>query len=197
MKALKDNLSKMILSICEILVGVLLLINPVGFTKGIIIAAGSFLIIIGIVDIIKYFRINAVSAAVSQFLAKGLIAIVIGAFCILKTNWFVITFPVLTMIYGVIILIAGLGKVQMTVDMIRLKKSGVILFLISALLSLACAVIIIMNPFESTKVLWMFIGITLIIEALCDFISTIVSGTKKIAENAASKVVSEQDGSVE
>ena len=68
----------LIVCICELLVGILLLINPVGFTKTIIIAIGVVLILTGIGSLITYFRTEPVYAARSQNLAKGLIAIVAG-----------------------------------------------------------------------------------------------------------------------
>lgn len=44
MKAIKENAGSLILSLAEIAVGILLLVNPVGFTAGIIIAAGVLLL---------------------------------------------------------------------------------------------------------------------------------------------------------
>ena len=47
------------MSFVEILIGILLLINPVGFTSSIIVAFGIVLTIMGIGQIIKYFRTDA------------------------------------------------------------------------------------------------------------------------------------------
>ena len=33
-----------------------------------------------------------------------------GAFCAFNSRWFIATFPVITLIYGVIILVAGIRK---------------------------------------------------------------------------------------
>ena len=123
MKNLKENLNGILVCLFEIVVGILLLINPVGFTSGIITAVGIALMVIGLVCVVKYFRADARVAAVSQLLVKGLVALLGGAFCTFRSAWFVVTFPVLTILYGVAILITGLSKVQLTVDMIRLKNS--------------------------------------------------------------------------
>lgn len=179
MKALKENVNGIILCLFEILVGILLLIDPVGFTAGIIICAGVVLIVLGIVSIVKYFREDAREAAVSQALMKGLVALAAGLFCVLRSRWFVLTFPILTIIYGVVILVAGLGKVQLTVDMIRLKNKKWFISAISAVLSIVCAVVILNNPFATTTVLWMFTGITLIIEAVVDIIVLIFNCKNK------------------
>ena len=70
---LKRNLSSMAMSIAEVIIGILLLVNPIGFTSGIIIAFGIVLMIMGISKTIKYFRTEPEEAAVSQILVKGLL----------------------------------------------------------------------------------------------------------------------------
>lgn len=181
MKTRKQNLNGIILCLFEALTGILLLINPIGFTSGIIMAAGIALLIMGLVSIVKYFRADAAEAAASQSLMTGLVVLLVGAFCTFRSQWFIITFPVLTIIYGVGVLVAGLGKVQIAVDMLRLKNKKWFLGAVSALISIICSVVILQNPFTSTTVLWMFTGISLLAEAIFDVITLIVSGNKKAA----------------
>ncbi|MGM9634848.1 MAG: HdeD family acid-resistance protein [Candidatus Avispirillum sp.] len=178
MKKLKGQTGSLILSIAEILVGVLLLVNPTAFTSVIIIAVGILLLAAGIVNIVKYFRAPAFEAAKSQKLLWGLLALVSGVFCIFKFRWFIVTFPILTVLYGIAVLISGLWKVQWTVDIIRIKRKKWFLAAISAAVSIICAVVILSNPFTSTAVLWLFIGISLIVEAVIDIVTIIVSAVK-------------------
>lgn len=181
METRKRILGGLAMCLFELLVGILLLINPIGFTSGIIMAAGIALLIAGLVSIVKYLKMDAAKAAVSQSLMTGLIALLAGAFCTFKSQWFILTFPVLTMLYGVVVLVAGLAKVQKAVDMLRLKNKRWFLGAISALISILCGIVILQNPFASTTVLWMFTGISLIVEALFDVITLIVSGNEKAA----------------
>lgn len=180
MKFLKNNLGGIAMCLLELLVGALLLINPVGFTSGIIMGAGLVLILIGIVCIIKYFRAEPEEAAKSQNLLKGLIALLAGVFCALRSEWFVVTFPVITLIYGLVILITGLGKIQWTVDILRQKKPKWFLCGLSALVSTVCGLVIIAAPFTTTAVLWMFTGISLIVDACFD-IPALILTNKKVA----------------
>lgn len=175
MKTKNFNLNHLLTSLFELLVGILLLIDPVGFTSGIIVVAGIILCILGIRSVIKYFRADAVLAAKSQSLLTGLALLLAGGFCIFKSRWFVATFPILTILYGVIMLLVGLSKVQITVDLLRLRGRRWYLAAISAALSLICAIIVLANPFGTTAVLWMFAGITLIAEAVMDIITAIFS----------------------
>lgn len=179
MKFIKQHANSIILCLFEVLVGILLLIDPIGFTSGIIIAFGIVLLVTGLISVIGYFRMDALEAASSQALVKGLIALAAGAFCVFKAQWFIITFPLLTILYGVAVLGAGFAKIQWTVDAIRLKLDKWFLPALSAVISLLCAIIILSNPFASTLALWMFTGISLIVEAVFDVVALFFNQKEK------------------
>lgn len=162
-----------ILSLCEAIIGVLLLVNPVGFTTGIIIFLGIVFLLLGIASVIQYFRTAPEVAVAKQSLTRGCLEILIGVFCVTKSAWFLATFPLLTILYGIGTLVTGITKVQWTVDKIRLKRKRWFWTAISAVLTILCAMVILWNPFSGTTVLWMFIAITLIVEAVIDLIAAI------------------------
>ena len=161
------------MSLIEIVIGILLLINPVGFTSGIIIVFGIVMMIMGAVKMIQYFKMDAEEAAGKGFLATGMIFVVVGAFCAFRSGWFLATFPVITILYGVLILAAGIAKLQKSVDMVRVKQKYWFVALISAVFTLLFALLIIFDPFASTAILWTFIGISFIVEAVMDILTFI------------------------
>lgn len=173
MKRVNSGNSSLLMSIIEIVIGILLLINPVGFTSGIIVTLGIVLAIMGVGQIIGYFHTEAEEAASGGKLTKGILFTVFGLFCAFKSGWFIATFPVITILYGVLILVAGVSKLQKAIDMVRVKQNYWFVALISAALTLLFAVLIIFNPFASTAILWTFIGVTLIVEAVMDIITFI------------------------
>jgi len=177
MDVMKGKVNGIVFCIFEIVVGILLLVNPTGFTFGIIRTAGIALIFLGIFEVVKYFKISTEEAALGQELVKGLVAILSGIFCTFKTKWFIVTFPVLTVIYGVAILLSAISKVQLTVDMIRQKKEKWFLAAINAVISIICACIILKSPFSSAAVLWIFTGVTLIIEGTFDVVTLFIGKT--------------------
>lgn len=170
MKNKSIRVGSILLSLCEIIVGILLLINPMGFTVGIITFLGVVLLIAGAVSVIQYFRIAPEEAAQGRSLASGLIEIALGLFCVLRSGWFLATFPVFTMVYGTVTLVTGIAKIQWAVDMIRAKKTKWWWGAIDAAVTIVCAVIILCNPFTSTTVIWTFVAISLIVEAVADVI---------------------------
>lgn len=177
MNSLKGNVNVIMLCLFELIVGTLLLINPVGFTAGIIMVVGIVMILLGLIDVVRYFRTSADEALLEQTLAKGLLSLLAGIFCVWKTEWFIVTFPVLTILYGILILVAGISKIQLTVDMLRMKNKKWFWAAISAVISIACAIAILQSPFASTAVLWMFTGASLIVEGIIDIV-TMIAGRK-------------------
>lgn len=170
MKNKSIRVGGILLSLCEIIVGILLLIDPVGFTVGIITFLGAVLLIAGVVSAIRYSRADPKEAAQGRNLTIGLVEIVLGLFCVLRSGWFLATFPVFTMVYGAITLVTGIAKIQWAVDMIRTKKPKWWWVAIDAAVTIVCAAIILCNPFTSTTVVWIFVAISLIVEAVADVV---------------------------
>ena len=162
MNALKECISDFTLCIAELIAGILLLFNPIQFTSTVIIGAGVILIILGLIEMVNYFRTDAKTAALGRLFTNGLVSVLVGVFCVVRWDWFLATFPVLTMVYGSIILLTGISKIQLAVDMVRLKNSQWRWATINAALTLICAIVILCNPFTSTEVLWLFTGAVLV-----------------------------------
>ncbi len=188
MKTKNRSLNSILLGCLELLVGVLLLVNPEGFAAGIFIALGVVLGILGLRFIILYFRTDAQEAALSHNLVIGLGCIAAGAFSGFGSRWIVSVFAAMPVLYGLLLFGAGLIKLQATVDMLRLKQDKWYLTAVSAVLSVGCGVVIILNPFGVTKILWGFTGGALIAAALVELITVIFFqlGTKAVKEETES-----------
>jgi len=178
MGKMNRNTGNLLMCLSEIVIGILLLINPVGFTSGIIITIGILLAILGIVNIVGYFRADPEEAALKNELAKGLVFGSVAFVCIFRTGWFIAAFPLITVFYGILILLSGISKIQWAVDMLRLRQKYWFVALIGAALSILFAVLVLANPFSSTLFLWNFIAASLIIEAVIDIL-TFLFGRKQ------------------
>jgi len=171
MRKINRSTGNLLTCIFEIMVGILLLIDPVGFTSGIIVVFGIVLAVIGAISLFRYFREDAETASQESGLAKGIIFAIFGLFCAFKSEWFMVTFPLLTVLYGILTLVSGVSKVQWAVDMLRAKQKYWFVEVISAVLTIICAILILTNPFTSTAFLWTFIGVSMIVEAVVDVIA--------------------------
>lgn len=163
MEKLRKIPTRLILCIFELALGVVLLIDPVKFTSTVITAIGVLLCVLGALSAITYFRLDPEEAAISQELMKGLTLLAVGIFCIYRSDFFVRWFPVLTTLYGGVILFTGMAELQWTVDMVRLKRGVWQVSAVSALLSFILGVVVLANPFAVLKTLWTFTAISLII----------------------------------
>lgn len=168
---MKEKLSIILASIAEILVGILLLVDPIGLTIWIVRALGVVFVVAGVISVIQYFRQPAVEALLKKSLAAGILAVIFGLWCITQGEWFLSIFPLLTTLYGIAILVSGAVKIQWTTDMIRLKRGPWIWMALSAAVTMICSFVILANPFASAAALWIFIGITMIVEAVIDIVA--------------------------
>lgn len=168
MEKLKKSMGKIVVCLCEIAVGVVLLVNPDSFTKMVITGVGILLCILGAIAVINYFRADPAEAALSQELTRGVLALMLGVFCIYKSGWIVNTFLPIVVLYGVAALVIGVLKLQWTVDMIRLKADGWIPTAVAAALSIILGLVIIFSPKSS---MWTFIAIALIVTGAVDAVS--------------------------
>lgn len=175
------KISKLLLALCELAIGVVLLINPEGFSEIIIKGIGAALMVFGIISIVRYFKETPEAAAQEQTLTVGLLEVLFGLFCLLKSDWFLVTFPLLTVLYGVITLIIGVAKIQWAADLLREKAGKWFLAAISAAVSVVCSIIILCNPFASAAVLWTFIAVSLILEAVFDTIGAFFAKEEHIS----------------
>ena len=84
--------------------------------------------------------------------------------------------PALFTIYGVIMLVSGVMKLQRMADMRRIRHPRWYMPGISALLYIILAVIILLNPFSTAMVVWIFVGVSMIVSAVLDMITLIIAG---------------------
>ncbi len=170
---MKQKLSGIGLAVIEIIVGILILIDPKGLTQAIITVAGIVLIVMGAISLINYFRSDPVGGVLRQGMTTGLMEVAIGLFCLVKTGWIVSVFDT---VVGLAILISGVSKLGMAIDFMRLKDSSWKPALINAIVTLVCAIIIV--SISASDALWIFIGIVLIVQAALDIVTTFFPGKK-------------------
>lgn len=163
MTFIRKNAGNLIMLLCELAVGVLLLINPESFMQGIMVALGVALAVAGVLSVARYFRTDAVNAAAERRLALGLGEIALGVFCVAKGGWLV-TLSTLIRLYGAGVLALGFFRVQQFADVRRLGLGTGIVSGVSALVTLVYAGFILALP----EVTWLVIGIALLLEAVMD-----------------------------
>lgn len=171
---LKGRTGGIVLCLLEIVVGVLLLIDPVGFTGSIIVGAGVVMAALGALSVIRYFLAKPEVGAAQQLLFRGLLLLLAGAVCITRKEWFVAAFPLLTVLYAGWMLVVAAMKLQKMADLLRVKNPRWYLPGIAAVLAAVLAAIILINPFSAASAVWTFVAISLIAEAVMELIGAIL-----------------------
>ena len=179
MEKFRNSLGKLTVAAGEAAVGVVLLVNPEGFTKLILIAAGILLCILGALSCVTYFRMEPAEAALSQELVRGLVGLVAGVLLIYKADWIIHHLMPITILYGIAALFTGIVKLQWTVDMARLRQGVWQSSAIASALSVILAVVILSDPFSARRTLWIFTGVTLIVTAVATVLSAFLNTRKK------------------
>ena len=175
MKLKKESLGGLTAALIELVVGVLLLINPTGFTTGIIVGLGVLLALWGAMSTAQYFMAKPEEAAREQGLAKGLVLLMAGLACVLCSDWLVSVFPLLTVLLSAL-------KIQGAVDMLRLAKDNWVFAAGSALVCVVAALFTLLNPFGARRLVWALVSVALIAEAVLDVLAVFFRKKAKSAE---------------
>ena len=167
-KFLKENWVALLTILFHIAVGILLLIDPDYYSLLIIRIAGGLLVTLGVFDLIRYFRTEPEAASKGTAFSSGVTQIAAGFFCIFMGSWLEEAFPMLAVLFGVFQMVARELERREDIDgflsVVEMVGHFVIVF----------GLIITLNPEMKLMGIWVFTGITLIIEGVFDAIALII-----------------------
>ena len=160
----KDVLRDLIFFVLELTIGIFFLIMPAEMTLGLIILLGIIAIILGLKDIYTYITEKAEEAASGTDLVSGIAFILIGLLCTIGHNAvYAAVNQWVIYLFGAVMILFGLNKIQHTVDKGRLHKKYWWVDLTLAAVKIAFGVVILVNPFKSDDSSSTFIGISFIV----------------------------------
>ena len=160
--------NEVIVCAAMILLGLILIIWP-GVAVGLVVGGvGGVSIIIGIVHLVRYSKLDVRASISSNELAVGLIWLVGGILIIALHRFLLSAVPVF---FGIILLIGGIGKVQSTLQLKRMGARRWYFELVCTCLSIGFGAIILANPFSTALLLMRIIGVALLIEGAQDLVS--------------------------
>ena len=166
-------------SIFLVILGVLLIFESEATIISISYILGAIVIVLGVMEILKYIKeMNSENKNILD-LAYGIICIVFGIVVILHPHAIASIIP---FVVGIIIILNSATKLQYSMD---LKKNQNELWkstMIIAILTTICGILIIFNPFSGAVLITRIIGIIIVIYSVLDIISslTIKNSIQKI-----------------
>lgn len=187
----KSKIAYVIMSVLLFAVGMCLIIWPALITKVICYVIGSIALIAGIIELVIFFARDISVRTVSYSLIIGFLLSIFGLILLLKPDNSAVFF---SMLFGVFIIIDSVLKLQTSFE---LRNLGVLRWWVNLLLALASAVLgvlLVINPFATTNILFVFMGISLVVDALENiwtviFISLAAKQIKRAVEEDAILIV--------
>ncbi|MBO4367894.1 MAG: DUF308 domain-containing protein [Clostridia bacterium] len=186
----------LMLSLSELLLGLLLLINPTGLTDFVIVLIGILMLAGGIYHLFRYIRLPREEAASTWKLSSGAALLAAGIYAVISRHSLEQILGTLTTLFGLVVMAAAFMKLQISVDAWRGKRPFWYLMVISFLLTDIQAMLLLINPYSESSV-WIFNGIALILLSLLDCAYFILGKIKKPHNVSAEADIEEQAASAQ
>lgn len=172
-KQLKYN--AIITSLLYIMIGLVLIVNPETTALLLCNIIGSIFIVLGVISVIRYLILDITSRFYRNDFLFGVIEILIGIFIIYQKELVISFIP---FIFGLFIIISGISKFQDALDSFKFKYQYSWLYLILAIISIIFGILVLLNPFDSAKLLFIVIGVGLLYSGISDLFTTIYLASK-------------------
>ena len=187
-KALKKlKLAYIAMSVVLFGVGLCLVIWPEQFASVFCYILGSLALVFGVIELVIFFLKDISGVPYGYRLIIGLLSSIFGLILLLKPDSGAVFF---SMLVGVFIIIDSVIKLQASFEM---KSLGAVRWWVNLLLALISAilgVLLVVNPFETAMFLLVFMGISLMVDAIENICTVIfISLVGKNAKNEEDAIV--------
>lgn len=160
-----------LISILMLILSVLLIVSPFASIISLILLFGIILIVDGIIQFIDYFKSSNEIRMMSFSLVNGIISILSGILVIITKNALTAFVPIL---FAVWIIMKSIFSLQISMNLKAISHSSWVLVLVSSILNLLLGLLIILNPFATTKIATITVGIFLAITEVINIVKKII-----------------------
>lgn len=170
----KLNVQSVIVAVSLIVIGLLFVIFPSSSARIICYVAGAILLVWGIFKLAVYFA-SGLRDTGSYTLAQGAALIAVALLLFVKPD---LIAELLTVLFGIILIVNGVVWLQRTIGMAKMKAGGWWILLIIALATLVLGLVITFDPFSSKNALMIFAGISMIVIGVLDIVASAYCNAK-------------------
>lgn len=156
-------------SVLFAIIGILLIVWPEQIIKMISTIIGIAIIILGIFGIIRYFRNN--ERTFNFDLMYGIICVIAGALIVTNTKVVASFLPV---IIGIWMIGNSVIKIQYAMTLKDYNSNNWLTIMIVSVLTLACGILFVFNPFKGATLLTQTLGIALFAYAVVDIVNSCI-----------------------
>ncbi|MGN0973895.1 MAG: HdeD family acid-resistance protein [Bacilli bacterium] len=156
-------------SILFAIIGILLIVWPEQIISMISTIIGIAIIILGIFGILRYFRNN--EKTFNFDLMYGIICVIAGALIVTNTKVVASFLPV---IIGIWMIGNSVIKIQYAMTLKDYNSNNWLTIMIVSVLTLACGILFVFNPFKGATLLTQTLGIALLAYAVVDIVNSCI-----------------------
>ncbi|MCQ2493394.1 MAG: DUF308 domain-containing protein [Lachnospiraceae bacterium] len=167
-KRINNFLNELLRPIFYLIVGVICIIFDQKFLDISGYVLGAALILAGIIFVIIYLTREAIDNLNRNEMLLGMGSIALGIILLLRVDLF--TGELFPVILAGMVILSGAAKLQLMVNMIKLKLAGWLPTLFVALLNIAFGVVLVIAPEFMSSVLIIVIGAGLVFSAVSDVV---------------------------
>lgn len=162
MKKFYSNQS--IFAVVYLLLGIILLIHPMAVGKAVCYAMGIVALCYGAWRIYGYWKVREMAGFFQIDLITGVVLVVLGLIALGKPSLLISILPI---ILGLIILMDGLVTANKALNLRKLDYRWKYL-MFSGIAIIVLGLVLVVNPFGSAMLMMRFLGITLIVDGVCE-----------------------------
>ena len=166
----KKEIKGILVSILLIALSIFLILRPEEIIATLLRVIGILVLIFGVFDSMSYFAKKDDTKLFDYGLLKGLMEVTLGILFIFKYEALISIFP---MVLGLLIVFINLFKLQLSLNIKEVDDTYLTGVIISAL-SIILGVVILLNPFESLKVVVIVSGAILLVSELANIVYSII-----------------------
>lgn len=155
-----------LIGIVSIVLGIIMLLNPTGVARFVVMAVGVVLLVLGIVTFIGYIRDGDSSSQVDLF--TSIIEIIFGIVLLMWPDMFV---NWLVVIIGAFILVAGVGDLSDANIAMRIGAPFSTGKMVLAIITIVLGFLVIVSPFAFVNMAFTIAGVCLLVNGITELIS--------------------------
>ncbi len=161
-----------VMSVFAIVIGTIMIAMPELLAKTMCMIIGIAAAAFGTVKLISYFSKDLFRLAFQFDLAEGILLIILGITTAVMPEMFL---GMIGTVFGICVMADGLLKIQVALDAKTFGVSKWWLILTAAVLAVTAGFFLIINPIESSAVVAVITGITLLTEGIMNLITVLVA----------------------
>lgn len=158
-------------SVVYIIFGLVLLLWPDLSLQTLCYVLGTMFIVFGLTHIVLYFIKDRMTSILQMDLVSGVYGIAAGIFVLVKPR---LVIELLPFFAGILMILGAVIKLQNALDLKRLMFGRWYLALAAAAVMLGLGIILVLNPFETMRVIVILMGAGMLVDGLVNIFNMIM-----------------------